>query len=69
VRQRPPCSTRASSCPTPGRCSCPNSNLTNLIVLEHLRITDGQFLARMWLAVLAAFVVTAAVTALKGRLI
>ncbi len=27
----------------------PGSNLTNLIVLGHLHLTGGQFLARMWL--------------------
>ena len=39
----------------------PGSNLTNLIVLGHLHLTGGQFLARMWAPGLAAVVVTAAV--------
>ena len=41
----------------------PGSNLTNLIVLGHLHLTGGQFLARMWAPGLAAVVVTAAVVA------
>jgi arsenical pump membrane protein len=39
----------------------PGSNLTNLIVLGHLRMTGGQFLAHMWAPGLAAVVVTAAI--------
>jgi arsenical pump membrane protein len=39
----------------------PGSNLTNLIVLGHLRLTGGQFAARMWLPWLAAIGVTAVV--------
>jgi arsenical pump membrane protein len=45
----------------------PGSNLTNLIVLGHLHVTGGQFLARMWLPALAALVVTAAVIGLSER--
>ena len=41
----------------------PGSNLTNLIVLGHLRLTGSQFLARMWLPGLAALAVTALVVA------
>lgn len=41
----------------------PGSNLTNLIVLGHLRMTGGEFLAHMWAPGLAAVVVTAAVVA------
>jgi arsenical pump membrane protein len=41
----------------------PGSNLTNLIVLGHLRLTGGQFAARMWLPWLAAIAVTALVVA------
>ena len=39
----------------------PGSNLTNLIVLGHLHLTGGQFLAHMWASGLAAVAVTAAV--------
>jgi arsenical pump membrane protein len=39
----------------------PGSNLTNLIVLGHLHLTGGEFLARMWAPGVAAVVVTAAV--------
>jgi arsenical pump membrane protein len=39
----------------------PGSNLTNLIVLGHLRLSGGEFLARMWAPALVALVVTAAV--------
>lgn len=39
----------------------PGSNLTNLIVLGHLHLTGGEFLAHMWAPGLAAVVVTAAV--------
>ncbi|MHB8328781.1 MAG: SLC13 family permease [Acidimicrobiales bacterium] len=45
----------------------PGSNLTNLIVLGHLHLTGGRFLARMWAPSLAALVVTAAVVALFER--
>jgi arsenical pump membrane protein len=41
----------------------PGSNLTNLIVLGHLHLTGGQFLARMWAPGLASLVITAAVVA------
>jgi arsenical pump membrane protein len=39
----------------------PGSNLTNLIVLGHLHMTGGEFLARMWLPSMAALAVTAVV--------
>jgi arsenical pump membrane protein len=39
----------------------PGSNLTNLIVLGHLHLSGGQFLAHMWAPALAALVVTAVV--------
>ncbi len=45
----------------------PGSNLTNLIVLGHLRQTGSQFLARMWLPALAALSVTALVVAVCER--
>lgn len=45
----------------------PGSNLTNLIVLGHLGLTGGQFVARMWLPWLAALAVTAAVVAVGER--
>jgi arsenical pump membrane protein len=45
----------------------PGSNLTNLIVLGHLRLTGGQFAARMWLPWLGALVVTAIVVAIGER--
>jgi arsenical pump membrane protein len=45
----------------------PGSNLTNLIVLGHLHLTGGQFLARMWAPALAAAVVTALVIAVAER--
>jgi|SRR5580658_7154303 arsenical pump membrane protein len=45
----------------------PGSNLTNLIVLGHLRITGAAFFAHMWLPALTALVVTAAVIALSHR--
>ena len=61
ARAKHRCSTAACSSPTPGRCSCPGSNLTNLIVLGHLHLNGGQFLAHMWAAALASLVVTAAV--------
>jgi arsenical pump membrane protein len=41
----------------------PGSNLTNLIVLGHLHLSGGQFLAHMWAPALGALVVTAAVVA------
>ena len=41
----------------------PGSNLTNLIVLGHLHLSGASFLSHMWLAALAAMVVTAAVIA------
>ncbi len=45
----------------------PGSNLTNLIVLGHLHLTGGAFLARMWLPSLAALIVTAVVVAVLER--
>lgn len=45
----------------------PGSNLTNLIILGHLHLTGGQFVARMWLPWLAAVVATAAVVAVGER--
>lgn len=45
----------------------PGSNLTNLIVVGHLHLRGGQFLAHTWAAALAALVVTAAVVAVAGR--
>jgi arsenical pump membrane protein len=45
----------------------PGSNLTNLIVIGHLHLSGGQFLAHTWLAALAALVVTAAVVAVAER--
>jgi arsenical pump membrane protein len=45
----------------------PGSNLTNLIVLGHLHLTGGQFVARMWLAWLAAVLATAAVVGVGER--
>ena len=45
----------------------PGSNLTNLIVLGHLHLTGGQFLARMWLPWLAAVLATAAVVGIGER--
>jgi arsenical pump membrane protein len=41
----------------------PGSNLTNLIVLGHLHLSGGQFLAHMWAPALGALIVTAAVIA------
>ena len=41
----------------------PGSNLTNLIVLGHLRLTGAAFFSRMWAPALAALVVTAVVVA------
>jgi arsenical pump membrane protein len=45
----------------------PGANLTNLIVLGHLRLSGGQFLARTWLAAIGALGVTAAVVAVLER--
>jgi len=45
----------------------PGSNLTNLIVLGHFRISGGEFLAHLWAPALAALVVTAGVVALFER--
>jgi len=45
----------------------PGSNLTNLIVLGHLHLTGGQFLARMWLPWLGSLAVTGAVVAFCER--
>jgi arsenical pump membrane protein len=45
----------------------PGSNLTNLIVLGHLRLTGGQFAARMWLPWLGALIVTAVVVGIGER--
>ncbi|MHB8594504.1 MAG: SLC13 family permease [Acidimicrobiales bacterium] len=41
----------------------PGSNLTNLIVLGHLHLSGGQFLAHMWAPASAALIVTALVVA------
>jgi arsenical pump membrane protein len=45
----------------------PGSNLTNLIVLGHLHLSGASFLSHMWLAALAAMVVTALVIAVFER--
>jgi arsenical pump membrane protein len=45
----------------------PGSNLTNLIVLGHFRISGGEFLAHLWAPALAALVVTAAVVGIFER--
>ena len=45
----------------------PGSNLTNLIVLGHLHLSGGQFLARMALPWVGAVVLTAAVLAVAER--
>jgi arsenical pump membrane protein len=45
----------------------PGSNLTNLIVLGHLHLSGGEFLARMWPAWVAALVVTTAVVGFVER--
>jgi arsenical pump membrane protein len=45
----------------------PGSNLTNLIVLGHLRLTGGEFAARMWLPWLGALIVTAVVVGVGER--
>ncbi len=41
----------------------PGSNLTNLIVLGHIRLSGADFLSQMWAPALAALVVTALVVA------
>ncbi len=45
----------------------PGSNLTNLIVLGHLHLSGGQFLARMALPWVGAVVLTGVVTAVAER--
>jgi len=45
----------------------PGSNLTNLIVLGHFRLTGKEFLSRMWAPALAALSVTALVVAALER--
>jgi arsenical pump membrane protein len=45
----------------------PGSNLTNLIVLGHLHLTGGQFLARMWPPWLVSLVATGAVVGFLER--
>ena len=45
----------------------PGSNLTNLIVLGHLHLTGGQYLARSWLPSLCALAATAGVVAVAER--
>ena len=45
----------------------PGSNLTNLIVLGHLHLTGGGFLARMWLPSALALAVTAVAVAVAER--
>lgn len=45
----------------------PGSNLTNLIVLGHVRLTGASFLAHMWAPALAALLVTAGVIAVVER--
>lgn len=45
----------------------PGSNLTNLIVLGHVRLTGAAFLARMWAPTLAALLATATVVAVIER--
>ncbi len=45
----------------------PGSNLTNLIVLGHLHLSGGRFLAQLWPAALAAILVTATVVAICER--
>jgi arsenical pump membrane protein len=45
----------------------PGANLTNLILLGHQHLAGGRFLARMWLAALAALVVTAVVVGVMQR--
>jgi arsenical pump membrane protein len=45
----------------------PGSNLTNLIVLGHVRMSGAHFFSEMWAPALAALVVTAVVIALFER--
>jgi len=45
----------------------PGSNLTNLIVLGHLRLTGAEFLAHSWAPAIAALVVTAGVVLVAER--
>ena len=45
----------------------PGSNLTNLIVLSHLRLTGREFLSVMWAPAMAALVVTALVIVVAQR--
>ncbi len=45
----------------------PGSNLTNLIVLGHVRMTGASFLAHMWAPALVALLVTAGVVAVVER--
>jgi len=45
----------------------PGSNLTNLIVLGHLRLSGAQFLAHSWESATAALVVTAVVVLVAER--
>ena len=45
----------------------PGSNLTNLIVLGHVRLSGAAFLSHMWAPALAALVVTALVVAGRER--
>jgi arsenical pump membrane protein len=45
----------------------PGSNLTNLIVLGHIRLTGAAFLADMWAPALSALLVTAGVVAAWER--
>ncbi len=45
----------------------PGSNLTNLIVLGHVRLSGASFLARMWAPALVALMVTAGVVAVLER--
>jgi arsenical pump membrane protein len=45
----------------------PGSNLTNLIVLHHEKVSGVEFLSRMWAAAIAAAVVTATLLVLVFR--
>lgn len=45
----------------------PGSNLTNLIVVDHLDLTGGEFFTHMWPAALAAVLTTALVIAVVER--
>jgi arsenical pump membrane protein len=45
----------------------PGSNLTNLIVLGHVRLSGASFLAHMWAPALVALIVTAGVVAVLER--